>query len=182
MSRRGFGQIAGGAAVAMAGSGMTHAARADAKADLDSLIKAAKAEGEPTMYSAATENLSKRCVEAFTAKYGIKARFLRISSAPLQQRFSAEASAGNIACDLVVCGGNNVNFSRDGVAKGWMTPLKDAKIPVVDSGEFPKRFQDGTYAIIQIAPWFLAYNTDQIKKAVSATAMADTPDEHTMAR
>ena len=144
MGRRGFGMLAGGAALAVGAAG-SRAARADAKTDLDALIKAAKAEGEPTMYSAATETLSKRCVEACSAKYGIKARFLRISSAPLQQRFSAEASAGNIACDLVVCGGNNVNFARDGVAKGWMTPLKDARIPAVDSGEFPARFQDGIY-------------------------------------
>ncbi len=50
----------------------------NAQADLDALIKAAKAEGEVIFYSGATENVAKRVAEAYKAKYGIKYAFTRL--------------------------------------------------------------------------------------------------------
>src|SRR4051812_7604671 len=79
-------------------------AAAHAQSDLDALIKAAKAEGEVVFYSAAVENQSKNTAEAFTAKYGIKAQYVRIGNAPMLQRYAAEVDANNPAADLVVMG------------------------------------------------------------------------------
>ncbi len=70
-----------------------------AQAALDALIKAAKAEGELTYYSAQTENVPRRVSAAFQAKYGINAKFVRFNSVLLQQRYAGDAEAGNIAAD-----------------------------------------------------------------------------------
>src|SRR5690349_9348232 len=51
---------------------------ARAQTILNDLIKGAKAEGDVTFYTAATENVGRRVADAFTAKYGIKAAFVRL--------------------------------------------------------------------------------------------------------
>ena len=64
--------------------------RVNVQAELDALIKAAKAEGELTLYSVAPESGAKRTADAFAAKYGIKAQFTRISSTDDTSRFPKE--------------------------------------------------------------------------------------------
>ena len=80
------------------------------QAELDALIKSAKAEGEVTFYIGLTENVATRIAGAFTAKYGIKAQFIRLDAVALIGRYSAEAEAGNIAADVFSSAGGAVRF------------------------------------------------------------------------
>ncbi len=136
------------------------------QADLDALVKAARAEGELTFYSTATENVAKRSGDAFTAKYGIKTQFIRLGGTQMRQRYSAEAEAGNVVADLVLnAGGNTVGYAEDGIRRGFAESISEAGLPVVRSGEFPAKFVTGPTAIIQIAPWLIIYNSDKLKGA-----------------
>lgn len=136
-----------------------------AQADLDALIKAAKADGEMTFYSSTPESVSKKGAEAFFAKYGVKANYLRFSSNPLLQRYSSEAEANNIAADAIVVLGGAVPFAEEGIKKGWIESISQAGLPVLKSGEFPARFNTGPTALIQISPWLIGYNTEKLKGA-----------------
>jgi iron(III) transport system substrate-binding protein len=141
------------------------AAPASLQADLDALLKAARAEGELTFYSSTPEGVSKKASEAFFAKYGVKANYLRLASAPLQQRFSAEADANNLAADVLITLGASVPFAEEGIKKGWIESISQASLPAIRSGEFPARFNMGPTALIQINPWLIAYNTEKLKPA-----------------
>lgn len=141
------------------------ASAAGVQSDLEALIKAAKAEGELTFYSSQVEFVSKKAAEAFLAKYNIRANFLRLSSAPLQQRYSAEADANNLAADVLITLGASVPFAESGIKKGWIESISQAGLPALRSGEFPARFNTGPTALIQINPWLIAYNTEKLKGA-----------------
>ena len=136
-----------------------------AAAALDALIKAAKAEGELTYYSAQTENVPRRVSAAFQAKYGINAKFVRFNSILLQQRYATDADAGNFSADMIINSGDAVTYATNGIKKGWFEPVVDAGIPVMISGEFPARFNRNVTALIQISPWGIIYNTDKVKGA-----------------
>ena len=133
------------------------------QAELDALIKAAKAEGGLIIYSGATENVAKRVSDAFSAKYGIKVQFSRFAAAALMQRFSAEAEANSFSADLLFFAGGAQAYAEEGVKKGWIDSIAEAGIPAMKSGEYPARFSRGASAIVQIAPWMVAYNTEKLK-------------------
>jgi iron(III) transport system substrate-binding protein len=144
-----------------------------AQAELDALVKAARSEGEVMFYSAPVENVAKRLADAFKAKYGINARFVRLVSNTLLQRYSAEAESGNVAADLFINAGNAPVFEADALKKGWIMRIAEANLPVVRSGEFPARFNKGASAVAQVTPWVMAYNTDKVKGADIPKTWAD---------
>ena len=149
--------------IAQATPAATRPAGAAPQVDLESLIKAAKAENAVTFYSAATENVAKKIADGFTGKYGIKAQYIRLGSAAQQQRYAAEADGGNFAADVLFIAGNASTFAEDGIKKGWMESVSDAGIPAIRNGEYPARFLRGTTAVVQIAPWGIGYNTESVK-------------------
>lgn len=155
-------------ALAFAAFGTT----AQAQSGLDALIKAAKAEGEVTFYASAVENQSKMTAEAFTAKYGVRAQYVRLGNAPMLQRYAAEADAGNTAADVVVMGGSTTAFSNEGAKKGWLEPVHQAGLPVL-KGEYPARFLRGSAAVIGVNTWVIGYNTEKLK---GADVPKDWPD------
>ena len=158
ITRRRLGALTIGA---LAAPMLARNAHAQALADM---VKAAQAEGTLTIYSSATENVARRTAEGFTAKYGVKAQFLRLAgSTPLQQRFSAEADAGTPNADVIFSAGGSLPFAHEGVSKGWMSSIGELNLPSVVSGQFPDKFNDKVGAIIQIAPWQIAYNTEKVK-------------------
>ena len=134
-------------------------------AETEALVKAAKAEGEAVFYSTAIEVSSKRVAEAFQAKYGVVAKYLRISSSPLVTRFFAEADANNLATDIVLLAGSVKAFTEEGLKKGYLEPMDKAGLPAVQSASFPKRFITGPTAISAIYPWIIAYNSARLKGA-----------------
>ena len=134
------------------------------QSELDALIKAAKAEGEVTVYSSAPESVPQRVGAAFLAKYGIKMQLVRITTAAMIQRYFAEGEAGSLAADVVITAGSGEPFTTDGVKRGWVEPIAQAGLPVIRSGEFPERFIEGGSAVVQISPWLIAYNTNLVKR------------------
>jgi len=156
-----------------AAMGVPALAAAQAPADLEKLVADAKAEGEVTIYSAAPENIVLRISKAFREEYGIEIKYVRISSNQLMQRFAAEAESNSIAADLMFIAGGPTPFFKEGVEKGWIAPLKDAGIPVLDDGTFPARFSDGISAVVQVAPFLIAYNKDHVSEE---DAPKDWPD------
>ena len=136
-----------------------------AQAQVDSLIKAAKAEGELTYYMVLPESTTKRINDAFEAKYGLRVQVVRLPSNPIMQRYAAEAEAGSFAADLMIIATTGDVFAEQAIQKGWMEPVSQAGIPAITSGDFPKKFLPGQTAIIQITPWAFAYNTDKVKAA-----------------
>ena len=145
------------------GAGLAPAV-ARAQADLDALVKAAKAEGGISFYSGATENVAKRTGDAFAAKYGIKYSFVRLVGVQTERRFGTEAEAGTFAVDFYMVS-TAVPFALEAIKKGWVEPMSEAGIPAIRSGEFPARFVTGPTAVVQIAPWGIAYNTDKVRGA-----------------
>mgnify|MGYP001604735884 CR=1 FL=1 len=139
-------------------------AQANVQAELDALVKAAKAEGEINFYSGVTENVAKRTGDAFAAKYGVKYSFIRLAGVQTERRFGAEAEAGTFAVDFYMVA-SAVPFAEDAIKKGWVEPIAQAGIPAIRSGEFPDRFVTGPTAIVQVAPWGIAYNTEKVKGA-----------------
>lgn len=160
---------------ALAASGFI-ANTALAQADLDALIKAAKAEGEVVFYSGDIDNKNKQAADAFTAKYGIKAQFIRMGNAPMLQRFAAEAEAGNYAADFIIMGGSTTAFSDEGVKKGWIEPVQQAGLPVLKSGEYPARFLRGSAAVVGMNVWVIGYNTDKVTGANVPKEWSDLAD------
>lgn len=142
-------------------------------AELESLVKAARAEGEVTFYMVMAETTTKRISNAFTAKYGIRNQFIRLPSNPLLQRFSTEAEAGTFAPGFLIVAGSARVFAEESIKKGWLEPVAQAGIPAVAGGEFPSRFMTGATAIIQITPWSFAYNTDKVKPGDAPKEWAD---------
>jgi iron(III) transport system substrate-binding protein len=138
---------------------------APAAAELEALVKAAKAEGEIVIYGSSTDNVLKRVGDAFTAAYGIRHSFVRLSSTPLMQRYSAEASAGNIAADVLMAAGGVRAFAIEGVGKGWLEPVSQAGIPAIRSGQYPAAFGRNESAIVSILLWAISYNTEKVKGA-----------------
>lgn len=139
---------------------------ASIQTSLDDLIKSAKAEGELTFYSVATDNVLGNVTKSFTAKYGIKAAYIRLSSGPLLQRFATEAEAGTFSVDMVILAGPNVAiFAADGAKKGWVEPILQAGIPATMSGEYPQKYNRGASTVISIGSWLFAYNTETVKGA-----------------
>ncbi len=133
-------------------------------AEMDALIKAAKAEGQVSFYTAPTENTAKRVADAFTAKYGIRVQFVRLAGNPLMQRYAAEAESGNFATDMIIpAGTSSITFAEAGIKKGWLEPVQE--LPVIKSGEFPARFIFGPMALAQIGVWNIGYNTEKLKPA-----------------
>ncbi|MBM3346851.1 MAG: hypothetical protein FJY55_10205, partial [Betaproteobacteria bacterium] len=146
---------------------------ASLQADLDALVKAARAEGEVVFYIVLVDSVAKRIGDAFTAKYGVKYYFIRLSTGPLAQRYFAEAESGNIAADVVIFAGPHQAFTVDGVKKGWVEPLSAANLPAVRSGAVPARFNKGETVIVQVAPWQIGYNTQKVKAAEAPRNLDD---------
>lgn len=80
-------------------------------------------------------------------------------------RYGSEAEAGSIGADLIYIAGSSVTFGQESIKKGWMESIPDAGIPSVKSGEFPARFITGPTAVVQIAPWYMAFNSQRVSAA-----------------
>lgn len=141
-------------------SGALGAGVASAQAEVDALVKAARSEPPVTMYATVTDNVVRRVAEAFTAKYGVKVQYTRLAGTAIQHRYSTEAQAGTFAAD-VLFGANVVPYSQMAVKNGWLEPVSG--LPVIKSGQLPARFNMETTALVQIAPWGLAYHTGKVK-------------------
>lgn len=146
---------------ATAGDAATEDDPADGPAEdgadaLATLVADAQAEGELLFYSVPPEPVAQALADAFADEYGITASFVRLTSADLQTRFSAEAESGQPAADLILV--SNSPFITDGQESGLLDPLPDAVIPE----GYPEDFLRPGTAVVQIALFGFTTNTELV--------------------
>lgn len=140
--------------------------------ELDQLISAAQDEGRLVFYSVPDESIAQGISEEFTDRYDIEVEFVRLVTSDLAQRFSAEASSGAPAADLILV--TDSPFLTEAFGEGWLTPINEAGLP--DYSQFPEEFivRDGATAIVSINPTVLGYNTDIVtEEPEDWTVLAD---------
>lgn len=98
---------------------------------MESLIAAAKKEGEVVVYSAESDKQVADTSKAFEAKYGIKVQGVRLVSGTLSSRYAGERAGNNVVADVVVI--SNDPFVTDNPS--WWVPLNENVVPGYD--KFP---------------------------------------------
>lgn len=142
--------------------------------ELDELIAAAEEEGQLTFYSVPDESIARGISEEFMDRYDIEVDFVRLVSADLAQRYSAEASAGAPAADLILI--SDSPFLTEAFDEGWLVPFEEADLP--DYGDFPEDFvtQGGKTAVVSVNPTVLGYNTDLVDAEPEDWTVLADPD------
>lgn len=155
------------------GGGGSDSAASSGDPALDRLVSAAKKEGQLTIYGAPPQEAADRVVDAFAKRYGIQAKYQRFVSSQLQQRYSAEASAGAPTADLVLV--TKSPFLTDAERKGWLVGAGQADIPGYPPAGIRKSFlvPELHTALVQIGPNTIAFNTDEVP---SGRAPKEWPD------
>jgi iron(III) transport system substrate-binding protein len=141
----------------------------------EELIEAAQEEGTVVFLTSLPQIVAERAAEAFEEEYDIGVEFLEISSNDLMQRYQTEASAGNISADLITVAGGDA-FLTDAVEQEWIAPIQDLELPVLESGDFPDEFIAGDAATINILPWLIAYNADDLEEGDVAQTFEELGD------
>jgi iron(III) transport system substrate-binding protein len=129
------------------------------------LVTAAKAEGSLVVYTAQALGSTQPAADAFEAKYGIPVELVFLSTTPLLERFSAEEEAEATAADVIIATNLHVPADSKFIPDGWLTPVEDAGLPEIESGDFPSDFVNGSTATLMYLPWLIGYNTDRVKDA-----------------
>jgi iron(III) transport system substrate-binding protein len=155
--------------------GATPSSSSTAGTELTELIAAAQKEGSVTWYQVDPPELDQKIAAAFTAKYGIKANFTRLTTSAMQTRYSAEAQAGAVQADLIVA--SNGAFVQDAAKKGWLTPVK-GKVPGFPSDDFNKQFLHDDFGTptLSVPLKVIAYNTDKLSKSQAPKDWSDLAD------
>ena len=122
------------------------------------LEKGAKAEGEFVWYTSVNAEDIQRIVELFEKRYPfIKAKPVRLTSARIVQRYTAESQAGTFLADLLDTNDSHIEFfRRKGMIQPYYTPLTE---------KFDKRFvqPQGYWVANRVTMMVLGYNTRLIK-------------------
>ncbi|MDT9591710.1 extracellular solute-binding protein [Nocardioides zeae] len=125
--------------------------------DFDGLVSAAQEEGSLDWYSDLPEALIESVATGFEEEYGIEVNYIRSVSSQLGSRFAGEAQAGNPQADVLNIASQG--FWEEAVGQGWFSELTDDTVDSLD--EWPEEFlYDDTYALINVQPLGIAYNTD----------------------
>ncbi|SEG72509.1 iron(III) transport system substrate-binding protein [Actinacidiphila yanglinensis] len=107
---------------ACGGSGLSAASSKAAKqtstTNLAALVRTARSEGTLTIYTAVQADQMKGWTEAFTKKYGVKVKILRLSSATLGTTFQTQQQAGRNKADLLET--SNLSQLQDFQKQKWL--------------------------------------------------------------
>lgn len=154
--------MAGCSSPGSAGNTQKTAAPSSDQGDVTALVKAAKAEGTLTWFTAQTTSIAQNTITAFKAAYGINVEFVSLNAGILSQRYQTEAEAGKISAD-VISQNADPQFVKMAIDKGWGMKLSDAKLPVLKLGDFPSKYLQGDdTATIGFTPYLILYNKDNI--------------------
>lgn len=157
-------------------SGDTRSVEDRVGGSLEEMVEAAQEEGKVVLYAGPDEAQLTALAKGFEAKYGIEVVYSRMVSGDVIQRYSSEASAGNVVADLTMQ--SSSAFVKDAIDEGWMIPLVDAEIPSFP-GEWPEKFrvnEDGT-VIATLVPFGIAYNTDLVSADEAPQDWEDLADD-----
>lgn len=135
----------------------------------DALVAAAKEEGGLTVYCGPI-NTNALIAETFEKEFGIPVQFLRLPSAAIMQRYSAEAASGSVVADVLWCAGMSRTFVEEGLSKDWLEPIEAAKLTTLMEWTLPERFEIRygdtlVSAINLLQAWGFSYNTRMIEES-----------------
>lgn len=128
----------------------------DGGVDMDALVAAAQEEGRVVFYSASTEEINQAVAAAFTEKYGIEVEVLRAATTALLERFISEQDANVHTADVLNSADPSVFEDRPEL----FVPMSEETIPGFDA--YPEGFKTEHYAIVNVSPYVVTYNTDQV--------------------
>ena len=135
------------------------------------LEKAAKAEGEFVWYTSVNAEDIQRVVELFEKRYPyIKAKAVRLTSARIVQRFTAETQASTFLADILDTNDARIEFfRRKGMLQPYYTPMAE---------KFDKRFiqTQGYWVANRVTMIVLGYNTRLVKAAEAPRRYEDLLD------
>jgi iron(III) transport system substrate-binding protein len=135
------------------------------------LEKAAKAEGEFVWYTSVNAEDIQRVVELFEKRYPyIKAKPVRLTSARIVQRFTAETQASTFLADILDTNDARIEFfRRKGMLQPYYTPMAE---------KFDKRFiqSQGYWVANRVTMIVLGYNTRLVKAAEAPRRYEDLLD------
>jgi iron(III) transport system substrate-binding protein len=135
------------------------------------LEKAAKAEGEFVWYTSVNAEDIQRVVELFEKRYPfIKAKAVRLTSARIVQRHTAESQAGTFLADILDTSDSRIEFfRRKGMIQPYYTPMAE---------KFDKRFvqPQGYWVANRVTMLVLGYNTRLVKAAEAPRRYEDLLD------
>jgi iron(III) transport system substrate-binding protein len=174
-TRRGAGLLlAVGMLVAGCGSddstdeGSPAAAGGACPADEQALYEAAKDEPTLTWYTQHVQTSNDAAVAGFKKLYPeLDVTVQRLAGADLTTRYSAERTAGTVPASLVVA--STTDFLNSGREQGWFETELD--LPALE--DWPEDFYADGAAKVNITPYFLGYNTDQIDQADAPKSWED---------
>jgi iron(III) transport system substrate-binding protein len=133
------------------------------------LGSAAQAADEVVVYSSRIYELIKPVFDAYTAKTGVKVKFITDKEAPLMQRIKAEGQNATADLLLTVDAGNLWQAEQMGILQPFTTALIDANIPA--------QYRSSTHAWtgLSLRARTIAYSTDRVKTEELSTyeALAD---------
>jgi iron(III) transport system substrate-binding protein len=138
--------------------------------DLDELIKAAQEEGELTFYSAATDEMNEAITKAFTEKYGIEVKTLRIATGGLIERFAGEQAAGVAAADVLNVATHEIFQDQP----GWFVDFSPELLP--ELADYPESGWNANYATLAISPGVITYNTELVAEDEVPDSWEDMAD------
>lgn len=132
----------------------------------DALVKAAKDEGQLSLY---TSNVSLQSfVDAFTAKYGIPVKVYQATSESILQRMTQETKANHQGADIVETNGTELTvLDRAGALYPYRSELRDKVRP---EGQLDK------WTATRFNMFVVAWNRDKIhdgQQPASVEALAD---------
>jgi iron(III) transport system substrate-binding protein len=123
------------------------------------LIDGAKKENALTIYSSMTTADMGALINAFAAKYGIRAQHWRGSSEDIRNRTTREYSGGRYDVDLAETAGPDMEaMVREQLLQKIVTPVSAELIPQAT-------LPHGQWIATRLSVFAAAYNTDIIKKA-----------------
>ena len=135
------------------------------------LEKGARAEGEFVWYTSVNAEDIQRLVELFEKRYPfIKPKPVRLTSARIVQRHSAESQAGSFLADILDTTDSRIEFfRRKGMIQPYYTPMAD---------KFDKRFvqPQGYWVANRITMLVLGYNTRLVKSTDAPRRYEDLLD------
>lgn len=120
------------------------------------------ASGRIVVYATTLPKVQERLVSAFTAETGIEVESLRLSSAPLAQRFVEEQDAGLSVADVFTV--NDVPVYQDLVAKGVLADMSGYE----GFAEWPEDARVDAH-FVEISRWTrtICYNTDLVTEPIA---------------
>ena len=156
-------------AVVVSGCSASEVAPDDAAQPVDAgtspsqeLIEAAQTEGSLVWYTSFPLDPSERAAAAFTDEFGVDVEVVRLNSDVFHPRYEAERTAGQSVADVIMETLNG-QFSTY-VDNGWLAPVDATSMSSVADWPEEYLFED-TFALINIQPIGIAYNTDLVDEA-----------------